>query len=252
MEKPEDKIEMILGRKLRPEDEGSVPFLNLFPAHLLADARKIFKETKSVLLTSHFIDFYTGGGHLNEVKSFIEDVIVGDQEPGAWQRFDRLYFSSVAFPDVLSSTVSEILAPLRDAPGEHWVRQTPRHSHWSWSSSCGQPCVLHRSSDVEWKPPQSVFHLLIHSHSGLEQVNDVAAAVRRWMASRVAWQLAQRGITLPADAALSDVMAALSVNIPTSADAEIAIRGLLREEREFGPSTEDVPGFRGPDEWYTV
>lgn len=86
----------------------------------------------------------------------------------------------------------------------------------------------------------------------LEQVDNVEVAVRRWIASRIAWQIAQQGIALPADAAVSDVMTALSVNIPPSADAEIATRGLLREEREFGPSTEDVPGFRGPDEWYTV
>ena len=86
----------------------------------------------------------------------------------------------------------------------------------------------------------------------LEHVDDVGVAMRRWMASRVAWQLAQQGVTLPPDATVSDVMAALSVDAPCSADAEIAIRGLLREERELGPSSDTVPGFRGPDEWYTA
>lgn len=252
MANPDDTIEMVLGRKLRREDEGSVPFLNRFPAHLLADARKIYKETKSALLTFHFIKFYAGAGQVDEVKSFIEDVIAGEQEPDAWQRSDRLYLSSVALPHILGNTTGEILAPLRDAPGEHWVRQRPRRSHWSWSSACGQPCVLHRSSDAEWRQPEGVFHLLVSDYSGLEHVNDVDVAVRRWMASRVAWQLAQRNVSLSVDAAVSDVMTALSVDVPWSADAEIAIRGLLREERELGPSEDAVPGFRGPDEWYTA
>jgi len=35
-----------------------------------------------------------------------------------------------------------------------------------------------------------------------------------------------------------------------SADAEIAVRALLRERYELGPSSDEVPGFRGPDDWY--
>lgn len=84
----------------------------------------------------------------------------------------------------------------------------------------------------------------------LEHVDDVDVAMRRWIASRVAWLLERQGVTLPVDATVADVTTALAVDVPCSADAEIAIRGLLREERELGPSSEAVPGFRGPDEWY--
>jgi hypothetical protein len=251
MASPDDVIEKILGRKLPPGDEGSVPFLNRFPTHLLADARKIFTESKSSILTFHFITFYTGAGQTSEVKSFIEDVIVGSQDPAAWQRWDRLYLPSVAFPEMIGSTVAEIVAPLQDVPGEHWVRQIPSRSNWRLSA-CGQPCVLHRSTDAEWKPSKKVFQLLAYSYTLVEHVDDVGIATRRWMASRVAWQLAQQGVTLPAGATVSDVMTAMAADVPCSADAEIAIGGLLREQRELGPSPDAVPGFRGPDEWYTA
>jgi hypothetical protein len=37
---------------------------------------------------------------------------------------------------------------------------------------------------------------------------------------------------------------------PLSVDATIALNALLLERRELGPTDIEVPGFRGPDEWY--
>ena len=244
-----ESIERIIGRALRSEDEGSIHYLNRFPPHLLAEARKLAAQSK--ILAWHFVRFYTGAEQDHEVKDFVFEVVASDRDPATWERWARLYFPDVVFPRDLDLTIDRMLAPLRDATGERWVRLPPSRRRGDYSFSCGQPGILHRSSDVEWQPPRKGVRMTLSVDEHLEHINDVGVAVRRWMASRVAWQLAQQGITLPADATVSDVMTALAVDVPCSADAEIAIRGLLREERKLGLSSDAVPGFRGPDAWYT-
>lgn len=252
MENPEETIESILGRELKSEEEGSFPNLNEFPPHLLTEARKIVAESGSRLLAFRFVKFYVGPGKVGEVKCFVEDVVAGDEEPSTWRRVDRYYMPAEEFPQMLGLTVAEALGPLEHAPGERWFRVTPLRSLWSGSGEFSRPFVLQPSTEDEWHPPTGAICQLRLGRKYLERIDDVAVAVRRWMASRVAWQFAQQGVKLTTDATVSDVMTALSVDVPCSADAEIAIRGLLREERELGPSADTVPGFRGPDEWYTV
>lgn len=250
MSTPEEKIEKTLGRKLRPEDEGGIPYLNQFPPDLLAEARRIARESK--ILAFRFVKFYYGPGQSDEVKAFIDDVVVGAQEPTQWQRWDRLYAADAPFPKVLGMSVEDILAPLEDAPGERWVRLVPSRSMWTRSSFCGRPCIVHRGSDYEWRPPTEVSRLLLHEYESLETVDDVTIGMRRWIASRVAWQLMRKQIELTPSAGVNEVTRMLSADASPSPDADFAIRALLREERELGPSSDAVPGFRGPDEWYTA
>jgi hypothetical protein len=252
MPTPEDTIESILGRKLKPEEEGSLPDLGKFPPHLLAEARKIFSESRSCLLTFRFIKFYVGPGQVGDVKLFIEDVVAGGEEPATWRHGYRYYLPAGEFPRMLGLTVSEALAPLRHAPGERWFRVMPFRSLWSGSGESSPPFVLQPGNEEEWHPPEGAICESWGGREYLERIDDVDVAMRRWMASRVAWQLTHQGVTLPADATVADVMTALSVDVPCSVDAEIAIRGLLREDRELGPSSDAVPGFRGPDEWFTA
>jgi hypothetical protein len=208
--------------------------------------------TKSGILAFVFVKFYAGPGGFNDAKSFVDDVILGGEEPATWRRVDRYYMPAEEFPQMLGLTVAEALAPLRQAPGERWFRVKPLRSLWSGPGQISRPFVLQSGTEDEWHPPEGAICQLRVGRKYLERVDHIDIAVRRWMASRVARELAQRNVTLPADVAVSDVMTALSVNVPWSADTEIAIRGLLREERELGPSVDDVPGFRGPDEWYTA
>jgi hypothetical protein len=245
-----ESIERIIGRRMRPEDEGSIHYLARFPPHLLAEARKLAAHSK--ILAWNFVRFYTRIEQDPEVKDFVFEVVTRDRAPATWDRWPRLYFPDVDFPRDLHLNVARMLVPLQDATGERWVRSPPSRRRGDYSFACGQPGILHRSSDIEWQPPREGVRMSLSGTEDLEHIDDVDVAVRRWMASRVAWQLAQQGVTLPADATVSDVMTALAVDMPCSADAEIAIRGLLREERELGPSSDAVPGFRGPDAWYTA
>lgn len=243
-----ESIAQVIGRTLRPEEEGSIHYLNRFPPHLLAEARKL--ATHSKILAFNFVRFYTGIEHNQEVKDFVFEVVASNRDPATWDRWQRLYFPEVAFPRDLERTVALMLAPLQEATGERWVRLVPSRRRGDYSFECGQPGILHRSSDAEWQPPRQGIRMSFYTGDHLEHVDDVDVAMRRWIASRVAWLLEQQGAALPADATVADVTTALAVDVPWSADAEIAIRGLLREERELGPSSEAVPGFRGPDEWY--
>lgn len=140
----------------------------------------------------------------------------------------------------------------------HWVEASGERLeeiaslyYWDWLRECGRPCVLHRSSDAEWTPDKELVRMSLYGVNRLERIENIAMGVRRWMASRVAWELAQQGIALPADAGVREVLSALGLDVSCSIDAELAIRGLLREQRELGePGEEEVPGFRGPDVWY--
>lgn len=247
---PEEEIEKVLGRKLAPEDQGSIPDLNTFPAHLLAEARAIASRSK--LLAFLFVRFYSGSRQLGEVKKFVEDVVVGGQEPALWSCEPLLCCPSVDGPHVLELSRIKVVDLLENIPGERWVRLTPQRAGWNYAGYGGAPAVLNRSATYRWRSPDGVSALVLTGSEEIEAIDDLTIAVRRWMASRVAWQLAQQGVTLPADAMVSDVMSALAVDVPCSADAELAIRGLLREERELGPASDAVPGFRGPDAWYTA
>lgn len=76
--------------------------------------------------------------------------------------------------------------------------------------------------------------------------------MRRWIASRAAWQLMRKQIDVAPSASVNGVARMLSADTSPSADAEIVIRALLREERELGPASDAVPGFRGPEVWFAV
>jgi hypothetical protein len=80
-------------------------------------------------------------------------------------------------------------------------------------------------------------------------VRDPVVALRRWHASRIAFVAGKFG-ALARARSLED----LSVpNLPVSQwtlDARIAGAALLRENGELGRSSDEVPGFRGPDAWF--
>lgn len=250
MTSPEEMIEKALGRKLNPAREGSVDYLNQLPSELLAEARSMARESK--MLAYSFIQFYYRPGHLGEVKAFIEDVVVGNQEPAQWQRWNRLYAPAVLLPQLLRLSAEEVLAPLQDTPGERWVRLVPVPSSRTWSSFHGRPAILHRSSDEEWRPPENVSTLVLSGHETLETLDDVTLGIRRWIASCVARDLRRTQLELGPGVDVGDVASVIAAGVSLSADAEIAIRALLREERELGPSSDAVPGFRGPDAWYAA
>lgn len=250
MSTPHRRIEEIIGRKLLPEEQGSVPNLNEFPPHLLAEARKIYGETKSRLLTFVFVHFYAGPGGFNDAKHFVEDVAVGGQEPAHWRCEPLLCCPGVDASQALELSRSKVVTLLEGIPGERWVRLVPQRASWDHTVFGGAPAVVNRSANYRWQSPKEVHALVLTGSEAIETIDDLATAVRRWIASRLAWQLAWKpgGVAQSVDThALARI---LSEDKHLSADAEIAIRGLLREECELGPSSEAVPGFRGPDEWY--
>jgi hypothetical protein len=247
---PEEEIEKILGRKLAPEENGSIPDLNTFPAHLLTEARAIARSSK--LLAFLFVRFYSGSRQLGEVKRFIEEVVVGGQEPARWCREPLLCCSRVDGPQVLELSRNKVVTDLQGIPGERWVRLVPQRASWDYTGYCGAPAVLNRSANYRWQVPGGVSSLVLTGNEKIETVDDLTIAVRRWITSRVAWQLARKQIVLTPSVDVSQVARTLSRTTSPSLDAEIAIRSLLREERELGPWADAVPGFRGPDEWYTA
>jgi hypothetical protein len=245
-------LERLLGRELPASERGSVSTLNDLPHERLQEAAALAARAR--LAAVEYLLFYVGNAELDHASDFVDDVLLGGADPRSWGISDVLFAPGTKLVNALQIDVPTVLQPLEVIVGERWWRVAPERELWDWSGLCGAPGVLVRRAPYVWSAEAARLGVGGHAlyDEPLEQVHDLAIAMRRWMASRVAWQLAQQGVTLAADATVSDVMTALSADVPCSADAEIAIRGLLREERELGPASDAVPGFRGPDEWYAA
>jgi hypothetical protein len=247
---PEEEIEKIIGRKLPHEERGRVSDLNEFPNDILLEARSIAKISR--ILACILVRFYTERSQFDEVQGFTEDVIVGGQDPAFWRREPRLCRPIVDDSRVIGLDRNKVVSLLQNVPGERWVRRVPQRAHWNYTGYCGAPAVLNRTANYRWRSPEGVSALMLTGGEAIESIDDLAVGVRRWIASRVAWQLARKQIELTPSTSAHEVACMLSEDTSLSPDAEIAISGLLREERELGPSSDAVPGFRGPDEWYAA
>ena len=80
------------------------------------------------------------------------------------------------------------------------------------------------------------------------QVPDEDVAMRRWIAAR----LARAAASLDAARSVAELGLPLDMPAPPewSGDAHAAATALCMEQATFGPTGNDVPGFRGPDAWY--
>ena len=140
----------------------------------------------------------------------------------------------------MEASADDLLGRLRDA-GEGWVVVEPDAEAWrSGDPTGGAPGVrLAEHVDLSWTAPEGTARVLGPTTSGAA---DPQLAMRRWMASRLA-AVAEEGER--AEATL------LRATQAPSDDAAAAARGLDRERDELGPPDDAVPGFRGPDDWYS-
>lgn len=184
------------------------------------------------------------------MQEFAEDVVIGDQPPSRWGREPLLCCAALNGLDALGFMSGDVVDSLQDVPGERWVRLAPQRSDWDGSLFCGAPAVLNRAADYRWRAPDKTKALILRGHEAIEPVKNLTIATRRWIASRVAWQLVQAKHEPGRDTSADEVARMLSVTVPVSADAAIAVRALLRERYELDPSSDGFPGFRGPDDWF--
>lgn len=242
------EVEQALGRRLLQRDRDSVPNLNDVSDALLADARTVLANSRSMLTIYEFLRYYCGGENFRHFGNFIEDVVRGNQPAAEWGLGDRAWAPDTSLQDQLYKSRDALLEPMG---GYHGLRFPAYLQAWTnGASHSGAPVrplygVNYRNWTEYCKPGVSLF-----STSTLEPAPDIHSTVCRWIAARIARCTAAGH--LPGVEGLRARWGEIEIAdlADWSPDARTALAVLLRELRELGPSAEHIPGFRAPDEWY--
>ena len=230
-------LERRLGRRLPSEAGGSIASLNDLPEELIEEARRL----DSAPLARMLLGYYVPSDSRSYLKNFIEDVVDGGQPAKSWRRGGVLV-PAQSLADQLTEPREVLLGPIGGFAG---LRTIPRLESWSAGTSwIGAPARPWPEADYRSSTPSGAALL---SSPRLEPAQDEAVTVRRWIAARLARSLG--------GASPGSVEAMLGPSFPPeplwSPDARAAAAGLAREHRTMGPPKEEIPGFRGPDSWFS-
>jgi hypothetical protein len=241
-------LEHLLGHALPASDRGSVATLNDLPHERLQEAAALAARAR--LAAVEYLLFYVGNAELDHASDFVDDVLLGGADPRIWGISTVLFVPGMQPAQALQTDASTILQSLELIIGERWWRVDPERELWDWSGLCGAPGVLVRKASYVWSTEAA--RLRVEGHAlqdePLEQVHDLAIALRRWISSRIQWELRDRDVRELSSTA--GVCSVLGVRWETlSRDGQRTIEGLVKE---ISLADDDVvvPGFRGPDEWY--
>lgn len=232
------ELEAALGRSLPHGERGSIASLNDLPDAVIAEAKRL----PSTWLVRGLIEYYCGLACRPYLSAFIEKVVEGGEPANVWRRGDVLV-PDAAIADQLCLPRDALLGPIG---GFHGERIVPSLESWKAGTAwVGAPA--HARPDADYRTPVSAGAVNL-VRPKLETAPDAASTVRRWTASRVARVLA------PDAARTIDGLFASMPSLPPrdqwSDDGRIAVAALMREYNELAASESEIPGFRGPDEWY--
>jgi hypothetical protein len=221
---------------------------------MVAEARILAKE--GVGLAWRYLEYHVANCGASLVEDFIRDVILGNKDAATWGIVDVICYLDLDVGDgraVFSTSTDAVITVLESVPGEHWWRTIPttRDDHVSCT---GAPGVLVRAAPYWWKAPERANYVLIREQRSMEPISrdDLPIAVRRWIASRLAWKVNKTAYFASGTPSIDGLLAALKVSdAELSADARIAARALVREQALESYDQDRAPGFRGPDDWYT-
>ncbi|MBI2900877.1 MAG: hypothetical protein HYY17_11890 [Planctomycetes bacterium] len=236
-------VEALLGRRLDSAERGRISDLNAVSPDLVRELRELpFVER------SWYLRYCVDETLHRHLQSFGEAVVVEGKDPAGWLR-GAVLVPLLPIDRLLGSPVADIVAPLT-APdrsvSQRMVLNVTRYQQGD--EFVGAPALPRGDIDYRWSAPDGVTRL--EAGCELVAIADVPLAVRRWMASRLAWFARARGSydsSLGPEALVERV---LGKPLEISSDARIALNGLAAEHRTLGPSDREVPGFRGEDAWY--
>jgi hypothetical protein len=234
-----EQIEHKLRRRLQPEEHEAITHLNNVSGKVVAEALNL----GSPLLAISYLEYLTSPNNWPYLKLFTQEVVYGGESPQNWRR-GRVLVPNFSLEQQLLLTPAVLLAPIG---GEFDQRVIPRWEKWQagigWVGAPARP-----EPNTDYLTPDVPGTASLNT----EQIEPVALpqiAMRRWIAGRLAAWLRSEG-KLVQTATWEDLTYRLPVKESWSSDARIAALGLLHELRELGEIGNEIPGFRGPDEWY--
>jgi hypothetical protein len=231
-------LEASLGRALPEADRGSVPDLNDMPEQVVAEAKKLASRS----LVRELLEYYSGLKNRPYLPAFIDDVIDRVTPVRLWRRGDVLV-PAPSLADQLCLHRDTLLAPIGGYDG---VRIVPDLGRWrAGDSSVGAPAKCRPDANYRSGTPMGSINLV---NPELEPATSVEITVRRWIASRIA-RCSTSGERTTIEGLLAHIQPLPALE-QWSQDARIAVAALMREFRVLPSSEQEVPGFRGPDNWY--
>jgi hypothetical protein len=238
------QLEALLGRKLPVEARASVPTLNDLPAALLEEARALARRSRPAAVL--FLQYHVVRSV--EAPDFCEEVLLGTADAATWGTRDVICVSDAGSTALLSFCVPDAMEALRPIEGDRWYRLAPPAAP-SYFGVPGAPGVLVRAARYWWERPAGVESAVLSGPIERLSDADVPIAMRRWLASRIAWTAGDYlGRGAPS---VNDLLAALGGSpADASPDALIATEALVRESRLPDEQPTLALGFRGPDDWY--
>jgi hypothetical protein len=233
-------LERKLSRAISPEERGSVDNLNDVTAEQIEEAGALLQTSR--LDAAHYLQTIVRRSELDHVADFLEEVVAGGAEARTWRRRDLICVVDVSLPSITELTEERLLDILGAVEGTRWLRIAPTPDRWDDFSFCGAPGVLVQAAPYWWDGPE-LTNVTDVARDELDAIADPSIALRRWLASRIAWELRRHPDPASVDEVIHKLRAA-----PPSPDARIAIEALLREKAL--DDTSRPPGFRGPDSWF--
>jgi hypothetical protein len=241
-----EDIEPLLGHGIDPKRKGTIDDLYDLPHDLLEDLSKLH----SLILRYRFLRYFTSADQWRWLPEFIDEVIEGRAELKRW-RSGGILFPCFPTHVLITLDVSKILSVLQPRLDESWRQFAPDREAWRIGEAVtGAPAVQRAELRYDWEPPTNVRRVAANSTDRLLYVEDIAVATRRWIASRVVGRAEEFGAIERFDTPEALLKEAFHTDQNPSSDAAIAIRGAMQEAKVLGRSEVEVPGFRGPPDWY--
>jgi hypothetical protein len=244
-------MSQIVQRDILTSERGSVTTFNDLPEPLLAEARAIARESRAVAV--RYLQFYVEKQDNSSSADFVEDVLLGDQAPGAWRIRDCLI---CPHPLTLATVLERpYLDCLLQIEGERWFRVRPSPEDHRSDLVPGIVGVLRRDSRYwEVAPDNTGQYFIGEAHLDRLSPGGLETSVRRWIAHVLAWWARDYLADVGAHVREGELLA----SIPecdcskVTPDARRAATALAREVSAYCGSQQfpQLAGFIGPDEWY--
>ncbi len=249
------EIERRLGRRIAEGERASLRDLNALPESLKHELSLLAPMERAV-----YLRFLVLPEERQFLKRYTDDIFDRGVDPAEWRRGGAV-FPDYTEAELLGRDVPAILAPLEWHEGEAWARVKPILRQWEvFDTSVGMPLIVRAEMTYRHRAAPHAGRLFPPFVLPNEPILDVAIAIRRWLATRVA-QRARARMAPDARAGWERGLAeAHSVEdllrragfeaIQPSRDATLALEALRREVARSDLATVEPPGFRGPDDWY--
>jgi hypothetical protein len=242
-------LKKLLGRSLEESERSTVPSLTELTPSLLDEARLLARQ--SPIAAMEYLKHYVVSYRLDEATEFLDEVLLGAMDPAHWAMREYFCAANTDWGRLLRLDSGPLLAPIASLGEVKWYRLVPAIQRWP-SDNTGAPGQLVQRR-YDWNPQPGISVTRFRTPPIVEELSDLRLALARWLASRIAWELRADLSTQAGSLDCEKVARHFRIeSAELSGLAVTSIDGLSRELVALGWPVDEIPGFRGHDEWYAL